>query len=391
MTIETTTPADQVIDLNTVPAPGSDSGAPKRPSAIKRLAAFEITKKKVKRRELMHFSRQMAVFIRAGVPMLEAIEAISEEMGDKVFKKALEDISDRLRSGETFAAAAAAHPEAFPDVYANILSTAEYTGRLDDAMDRIAMYIERDLEARRKVKEAMFYPVVVMALSVVVVAVLSVWVIPKFKTFFDSFDAKLPLVTRILIAISNFVGNWWFLVVGVLVGIPLLCALAWQTPRGRAFFDRVALRIPIIGDLLQHAILERFCRVLSAMVMSGVPLPEALLVTTQATNNDVYRKGLSVAREGMLRGEGLAGPMSATGLFPSTAKQMFKVGESTGTLDEQLEMAATYFDRELDYKLTRFTSLFEPAVIIFVGVVVGFVAIALISAMYGIYRQVHIQ
>jgi type IV pilus assembly protein PilC len=215
-------------------------------------------------------------------------------------------------------------------------------------------------------------------------------VIPKFKTFFDSFNAKLPLVTRILLHISSFVGNWWFAVVGLLVGVPLILFAIWTTERGRAFFDRVALKVPVLGDLLQHAILERFCRVLSAMVMSGVPLPEALLVTTAATNNDVFRKGLATAREGMLRGEGLAGPMSATGLFPATAKQMFKVGESTGTLDDQLEMAATYFDRELDYKLARFTSLFEPAVIIFVGLIVGFVAIALISAMYGIYRQVHI-
>jgi type IV pilus assembly protein PilC len=146
-----------------------------------------------------------------------------------------------------------------------------------------------------------------------------------------------------------------------------------------------------LGDLLQHAILERFCRVLSAMVTSGVPLPDALVVTTSTTNNVVYREGLAKAREGMLRGEGLAAPMSDTGLFPATARQMFRVGESTGTLDDQLEMAATYFDRELDYKLSRFTALFEPAVIIFVGLIVGFVAVALISAMYGIYHQVHIQ
>jgi type IV pilus assembly protein PilC len=126
------------------------------------------------------------------------------------------------------------------------------------------------------------------------------------------------------------------------------------------------------------------------MVISGVPLPEALVVTTNATNNAVFRKGLAKAREGMLRGEGLAGPMSASGLFPAAARQMFKVGESTGTLDTQLETAATYFDRELEYKLNRFTALFEPAVILFAGLIVGFVAIALVSAMYGIYRQVHI-
>jgi type IV pilus assembly protein PilC len=364
--------------------------APKEPGRLSQLMAFEITAKKVPRRELMHFSRQMAVFVRAGIPLLEALEAITEEMGNKTFKKVLLDVHERLRNGETFAAAIAVHPEAFPPVYANVLATAEYTGHLDSSLDRIAEYVERDMEARRKVKEAMFYPAVVMGLSVVVVAILTVWVIPRFQTFFESFNAKLPLVTRILLHISSFVSNWWFGILAVLFGVPLLVAIAWKTERGRALIDRVMLRLPVIGDLLQHAILERFCRLLSAMVSSGVPLPEALLVTATATNNSVFRKGLAVARDGMLRGEGLAAPMAASNLFPSSARQMFKVGEATGTLDAQLETAATYFDRELDYKLSRFTSLFEPAVIIFVGVVVGFVAIALISAMYGIYRQVHI-
>jgi len=150
------------------------------------------------------------------------------------------------------------------------------------------------------------------------------------------------------------------------------------------------LKIPVVGELIQTAILERFCRILCSMVSAGVPLPDALKVTTDTTTNAVYRKGLTDAREGMMRGEGLAGPLSASGLFPSAARHMFLVGESTGTMDDQLETAAIYFDRELDYKLKQFVAIFEPAVILFVGLVVGFVAIALVSAMYGIYRQVHI-
>lgn len=361
-----------------------------QPNWVKRLAAIEITQKKVKRRELMHFSRQLAVFVKAGVPMLEAIDAITEEMGDKTFKTALADIRERLRSGQTFASAAAAHPEAFPEVYASILETAEWTGHLDEALDRIALYIERDLEARRKVKEALFYPAIVMAMSLVVVVILTVWVIPKFETFFKSFHAKLPLPTRMLLGVAHFVTSWWFLLVGGVLLLAVGLLLMAKTERGRELRDAVLLKIPVIGDLVRHAILERFCRILSAMVLSGVPLPEAMVVTTSATNNAIFRKGLAKAREAMMRGEGLAAPMSATGLFPAAARQMFKVGESTGTLDDQLEVAATYFDRELDYKLARFTSLFEPAVILFAGLFVGFVAVALVSAMYGIYRQVHI-
>lgn len=378
------------LDLNLPADTAPPVTRPESPSALRRLMSFEITKRKVPRRDLMHFSRQLSVFVRAGIPMLEALDTITEETGNKVFAAALADVKDRLRAGGTFAEAAAAHPEAFPDVYANILASAEYTGHLDESLDRIATYIERDLEARRKVKEALFYPVVVLALSVVVVVILTVYVIPRFETFFTSFNAKLPLPTRILLSIARFFTDYGLIVAGVLLALALVAALFLRTDRGKAARDATLLKIPVLGDLVQHAILERFCRILSAMVLSGVPLPDALVVTTASTNNAVFRKGLATAREGMLRGEGLAGPMAASNLFPAAARQMFRVGESTGTLDSQLETAATYFDRELDYKLSRFTSLFEPAVILFAGLVVGFVAIALISAMYGIYRQVNV-
>jgi type IV pilus assembly protein PilC len=166
--------------------------------------------------------------------------------------------------------------------------------------------------------------------------------------------------------------------------------VAWRTERGRAVFDRTLLRLPALGEVVHYALLERFCRVMASMMVAGVPLPEAMGVTTAAINNHKFRVGLTEAREAMLRGEGFAKPLARTELFPSTAKQMFQVGEATGTLDNQLETAAAYFDRELDYKVKRFTTLFEPATLIFVGVIVGFVAIALVSAMYGIYNQVEL-
>jgi type IV pilus assembly protein PilC len=150
------------------------------------------------------------------------------------------------------------------------------------------------------------------------------------------------------------------------------------------------LKVPLTGDLLRHAILERICRILGSMVRAGVPLPDAMVVTGDATNNDVYRRGLAAIREEMLKGRGLAGPVGRSGLFPGAARQMFRVGEDTGTLDQQLDTAAAFYDRELDYRIKRFTSLIEPAVIILMGLVVGFVAVALISAMYGIYHQVKV-
>jgi type IV pilus assembly protein PilC len=356
----------------------------------KRILKFEITKKKVARRELMHFSRQMAVFMRAGIPVLEALEVMTDELGNKALSRVLAEMADSLRSGETFAGAATLHPEAFPPYYLGILRSAELTGNLDIVLDQLADYIDRDIEARRKVSGALMYPGIVLSFAILAVVIITGWVLPRFKTFFSSLHAKLPLPTRMLLAIANFFTNDWYVIAAVVAIIIMTVILGSVTKRGRAIRDQIFLKMPVLGDLIRTAILERFCRILYSMVSTGVPLPEALQVTSEATTNTVYRSGLSDARSKMMRGEGLAGPLSATGLFPSAARHMLLVGESTGTMDDQLESAAIYFDRELDYKLKRFTALFEPAIITFVGIVVGFVAIALISAMYGIYRQVHI-
>lgn len=356
----------------------------------KSVLKLELTKKKVPRKELMHFSRQMAVFMRAGIPVLEALDVMNEELGNKVFARTLAEMADSLRSGETFAGAAALHPEAFPPYYLGILGSAELTGNLDIVLDQLADYIDRDVEARRKITGALMYPVIVFCFAILAVVIITGFVLPRFKTFFASFNAKLPLPTRMLLAIANFFTNDWYAIAGAAGVIIVLVILGITTERGRQIRDELFMKVPVLGELIRTAILERFCRILHSMVQAGVPLPEALLVTTQATTNAVYSRGLNEARTAMMRGEGLAGPLAATKLFPPAARHMFLVGESTGTMDEQLNSAAIYFDRELDYKLKQFTALFEPAVIIFVGVIVGFVAIALISALYGIYRQVHI-
>ena len=364
--------------------------APLEVEEKKSFLQLEITREKVPRKELMHFSRQMAVFMRAGIPVLEALEVMTEELGNKVFARVLAEMADSLREGETFAGAAAQHPEAFPHYYLGILRSAELTGNLDMVLDQLAEYIERDIEARRKISNALMYPTIVFGLAIVAVVIITAFVLPRFKTFFASLHAKLPLPTRMLLSVANFFANDWYGIVAFAVVVVTLVVLAITTERGRQIRDRVLLEIPVAGDLIRTAVLERFCRILHSMVAAGVPLPEALQVTSETTSNAVYRDGLAQARSAMMRGEGLAAPLTATGLFPPAARHMLHVGESTGTMDDQLASAAIYFDRELDYKLKQFTALFEPAVIIFVGVVVGFVAIALISAMYGIYRQVHI-
>lgn len=359
-------------------------------SEKKGVLQFEITKKKVKKRNLMHLCQQLAVFVRSGVSVIEALLVLSEETSDKLTKTALQAMRLSLEGGARFSEAAAEHPELFPGYSVEVMRSAELTGNLDEVLDQLAEYLEREIDTSTKVKSALAYPVIVMILAVIVSCVLVIYVLPKFQTFFASLHAKLPLPTRMLLAVGGWIGNWGiFLGVGI-VAFAIAGWVVGRTQRGKVFRDKLVLRIPLIGDLVHTAIVERFCRLFASMTVAGVALPEALAVTTAATNNTVFRKGLTAARAAMLRGEGLAGPLAETGLFPGAAKQMFAVGESTGNLDDQLHSAAEYLDRELDYKIKRFTTMIEPAVIIAVGAIVGFVAIALISAMYGIYHQVQV-
>lgn len=367
---------------------GENSSASKQ-SRLQSLMQLELTPKKVRRKDLMHFSRQMAVFIKAGIPVIEALETISEEVSHKFFKQILQEASINLRGGSTFTGSLEAHAAALPPYYLGILRSAELTGQLDHALDQLAEYIDRDLEARQKIISALTYPAIVALMAVAVVIVLVSFVLPRFKNFFDDLDAKLPLPTRMLLAFTDFTTEYWYLFIALAALI--LGAVVWvlRSDTGRRLLDRSVLRLPVLGDLVRSAVVERFCRILSSMTSAGVPMPESLAVTSHATSNVVFREGIDSAREAMMRGEGLAAPLAATGLFPSAARQMMRVGEDTGTMDEQLATAAHFYERELDYKIKRFTSLFEPAVIIFVGVVVGFVAVALVSAMYGIFHQVH--
>jgi type IV pilus assembly protein PilC len=360
----------------------------KKLSEQKSLLQYELIRKRVSRKELMHFSRQLAVFLRAGIPIIDALEIIRQETPPKkLLASVLADMMEALRAGSTFTATAVTHPKAFPPYYIGMLEAAELTGNLDRSLDEVANYIDRDVEARRKVQSALFYPGVVFLMSVATVLVLTSFVLPRFKTFFEELNAKLPLPTRMLLAGSGLVSKGWPLILLFLVGLIGTLVYGVRTEKGRALRDHLVLRLPVVGDLVRTAIVERFCRTLSSMVRSGVPLPDALIVTANGTNNAVYKQGLSQVQTMMLEGQGLAGPIASTDLFPGAARQMIRVGEETGTLDTQLETAAKYYERDLDFKITRFTNLFEPAVILFMGVVVGFVAVALISAMYGIFGQ----
>ncbi len=345
---------------------------------------FELTKEKVKKKELMQFTRQLAVFVKAGIPITDAMQIIGDETADVALQRTITAMVDALRNGDTLSGAAAKHPECFPAYYMGILESAELTGKLDATLDSLAGYLERELETRSKVVSALSYPGVVMMLSLFTVAILAGYVLPKFKPLFEELNAELPFATRALLFVATLFSDLWFIPFGVFTTFATVMVWLFKSKSGKVVKDKLVLKLPVVSGIVEYAILERFCRILGAMVRAGVPLPDGMRTTTEATSNVVFKERLLEAQHEILEGGGFSGPMARTELFPGAARQMFKVGEETGTLDEQLEMASLYFDRELETRIKRFTTMFEPIMIIFVGLIVGFVAVALVQAMYGV-------
>jgi len=348
------------------------------------LLQMEITKEKVPKRELMNFTRQLAVFVTAGIPITDALDVIGEETTDDVLRRTIAAMVEDLRNGSTLSTSASRHSEAFPDYYVAMLGSAELTGKLDETLTSLADYLERDIETRSTLVSALTYPVIVMALALVTVVVLAGYVLPQFKPLFEELDSDLPITTRMLLAVSTFFTDLWFIPLGAFMAFAVVLVWMLKTRSGKPFKDKVILKLPLLGTIVQTALLERFCRILSTVVSAGVPLLEGIQTAAEATDNTVYRNELDLAKNKMLEGAGFAQSLTETGLFPGSARQMFKVGEETGTLDRQLAVASNYFDRELKDRVKKFAALFEPLLIIFVGVVVGFVAVALVSAMYGV-------
>ena len=337
---------------------------------------------------LLQVTRQLASFSEAGIPVAKGISILSETTENKRMAEILEEILMDVEGGAQLSDAVKQYPNVFPRYYSAILNSAERSGNLTEALSTLNSYLERDLRSKRAVRSAMVYPAVLIALTLLAVVVLSVFVLPRFQVFFDSLSVKLPLTTRMLLAITHFVQNWWwaFVVVGILAGIGLF--FMRRAPKGRLKLDQIMLKLPVAGSLIELVALERFCRVLSTLVRTQVSLPDALELAGSSIGNRVFEDAISQARMRVIQGEGLAAPLERANIFPAAAVQIFRIGEESGQLGSQLSQAASFYSDELDHRLKNFTALLEPATLIVIGGGVGFVAIALVSAMYGIYSGV---
>lgn len=357
----------------------------------KSINEIEITKQRVPRDAIMHFSRQMAAFVRSGIPITDALAVVAEGVDNKRFRAILSDVSESLHAGVPFSQALAMHEAIFPPYYIGILRSAEETGRLDSVLEQLSSYMERDLEARNKLRAALMYPSVIAVAAIGVVVLMATYVLPKLTDFFADWGAKMPLSTRILMGISDFFANYWYVTPLVFLGIVGLIMAGKYTDRGRHIRDTMLLKLPLIRDVVRFAAVERFSRILASMLSAGVPMPEAMAAATRSTNNSVFEAQLKTVGEAMLQGEGMAGPIAVSDAFPRAAMHMIRVGEETGTLDDQLSNIGAYYGSELEYKLKRLTTLFEPAVIVFMGAIVGFVAVAMVQSIYGVMSSPEFQ
>lgn len=341
---------------------------------------------KISDKLLLKFSRQMAAFTSAGISITSSLALLARSTSNKPLKSTLEFMIEDIENGDTLGSAVTAQSSKFPTYYPAILNASEKSGDIATAFETLADYGERDYASKQAVRSAMYYPAVLVLLGTAAVFVLNIVVLPKFLTFFESLDAELPAPTRALMNFSAFMSAWWVVILAVMLMVTVAMVAARKTDAGKLFIDKMILKLPIFGSLVDLAALERFNRVLATLTKAGVPLTDALTLSARVVGNQLYANSISEVRKGVLNGQGLAGPMAATGVFSEVTVQVVLVGEQTGRLTEQLQQAARLHGQELDYRLKNLTSLLEPIVLLVVGGAVGFVAIALVSAMYGIYN-----
>lgn len=339
---------------------------------------------KVKPQEIILFCRQLASFVRVGVPVTAAIDTFADQASSSRMRTVYATVSSDIQKGVKLSDAFAAHPRAFPTILSDMVRSAEATGNLDEVLVQAGKHIDREASARRKVRAAMIYPTIIATLAIVITVGIVVFVLPQFRTLYDSLNVPVPGLLSVLLGISAFIsGNALGILVGILI-VVLGAGFSLRTEEGRHWRDRTVLRLPLIAPLVRAATTERFCRTLGDMLAAGVPISQTYAVVMGNVRNRVFRDALAPVGPALASGQGIYRPIQAAGIFPSALIQMMRVGEETGHLDSNLIEAANMYEEDLDYRLKRMTAFLEPALIVFVGVMVGFVAVTMITSIYSL-------
>ena len=339
---------------------------------------FSFFKRKIKEKDIVVFTRQFATMIDAGLPLVQCLEILSSQQDNPTFKEILLKVKGDVEAGSTFADALRKHPRVFNDLFCNLAAAGEAGGILDTILNRLASYIEKAMNLKKKVKGAMVYPAVVFFVALIVVSALLIFVIPVFQKMFADMGGTLPAFTQLVINLSEFMRRYFLLIGGLLVAFVFAFRRYYRTEAGQALVDDLILRVPVLGDLIKKVAIAKFTRTLSTMLSSGVPIMEGLEIVARTSGNKTIEKAILKTKTSIGEGKTIAEPLGASGIFPPMVVQMISVGESTGALDSMLSKIADFFDDEVDASVAALTSLLEPLLMVFLGVTIG----ALVVAMY---------
>jgi type IV pilus assembly protein PilC len=342
----------------------------------------------VKKIEISRFTRQFATMIGAGLPMVQCLDILSQQMESQAFRKIIADIKESVSSGTTLSEAMRKHKKIFDDLFVNMVEAGEMGGALDTILVRLANYREKADALARKVKGAMVYPVVVTIVALGVTLAMLKFVVPTFANMFKNLDAGLPEPTRIVMGISNFLNDNFMVLMGSVVLLAVLFKVAISTKKGRLYWDMFLLHSPAIGNLVRKSSVARFTRTLGTLLASGVSILEALDITAKTSGNMVIQNAVKKSILSIAEGETITQPLKESKVFPPMVIQMISVGEQTGGLDEMLSKIADFYDEEVDAAVSALTSLIEPVVIVFIGVVIGGILIAMYMPMFDIIGQI---
>ena len=333
---------------------------------------------KVNDKDIVIFTRQFATMIDAGLPLVQALEILSTQVENKSFGKILAQVKIDVESGSTYADALKKYPRVFSELYSNMVAAGEAGGILDTILNRLAAYIEKAMKLKKQVKGAMVYPMVVSSIAVLVIAVIMIFVVPTFSKMFSSLGGTLPLPTRIVVNTSNFIaGIGGLLVGGAIVAIVVFIGRFRRTEKGQHITDKILLRVPIFGPLINKVAVAKFTRTLGTLVSSGVPILDGLEITAKTSGNKVIEYAIMEVRKAVMGGKTLAEPITKAKVFPPMVTHMIAVGESTGALDAMLGKIADFYDDEVDASVSNLTAMMEPMLMVFLGGSVGFIVIAM--------------
>ncbi len=342
----------------------------------------------VKLEQVVLFSRQLATMVDSGIPLVQSLDILAEQIESPPFRKIIMKIRDDVEAGSALSAALGKHPGVFSALYINMVKAGESSGMLDDILDRLAIYLEKTQALRRKVKAAMVYPSVVVTMSILITAFLMLKVIPTFKGIFEVLGGSLPLPTRVLIATSDFLASNILYFMAVFLILIVVFILYTRTEQGRFNRDRFLMRIPIIGKLYQKATVARFSRTFSTLVRSGVSILTSLEIVGKTSGNRVIEVALQKVRSSVREGENIAGPISKAGVFPPMVSRMIAVGEETGELEKMLSKISDFYEEQVEIAVAALTSIIEPVIIIFLGIVVGGIVLSMYLPIFKITELV---